>query len=194
MILVVFQKNCLRFNTPATGAPEYARRLISAIKSITVQEDFAWGLDHGAWSILKNMYPNANVPVFQMSIDATKPPLYHFNLAKELFELRNQGVLILASGNIVHNLGILSWDGKIKAFDWALEFDAFVKNNIIDNNPIALIDYQKLGKLATLAHPSNEHYLPLLYALGLRDNTDSVQFFNEDMDLGSLSMRSVVFA
>ena len=86
-----------------------------------------------------------------------------------------------------------SWDGKIKAFDWAVEFDAFVKNNIIDNNPIALIDYEKLGKLAALAHPSNEHYLPLLYALGLRDNTDSVQFFNEDMDLGSLSMRSVVF-
>ncbi len=189
-----FPKELFAVQYPATGTPDYARRLISSIKSITVQEDFAWGLDHGAWSILKNMYPNANIPVFQMSIDATKPPLYHFNLAKELFELRNQGVLILASGNIVHNLGILSWDGKIKAFDWALEFDAFVKNNIIDNNPLALIDYQKLGKLATLAHPTNEHYLPLLYALGLRDNTDTVQFFNEDMDLGSLSMRSVVFS
>jgi 4,5-DOPA dioxygenase extradiol len=188
-----FPKELFAVQYPATGAPEYARRLISAIKSITVQEDFAWGLDHGAWSILKNMYPNANIPVFQMSIDATKPPLYHYNLAKELSDLRNQGVLILASGNIVHNLGILSWDGKIKAFDWALEFDAFVKNNIIDNNPLALIDYQKLGKLAALAHPSNEHYLPLLYALGLRENTDSVQFFNEEMDLGSLSMRSVVF-
>jgi len=151
------------------------------------------GLDHGAWSILKTTYPNANIPVFQMSIDATKPPLYHFNLANELFELRKLGVLILASGNIVHNLGVLSWDGKIKAFDWALEFDTFVKNNIIDNNPLALIDYQKLGKLAALAHASNEHYLPLLYALGLRENTDSVQFFNEEMDLGSLSMRSVVF-
>jgi 4,5-DOPA dioxygenase extradiol len=178
---------------PALGAVEYALMAISAVKSITVQEDFVWGLDHGAWSILKNMYPNANVPVFQMSIDRTKPPLYHFNLAKELAEFRNQCVLILASGNIVHNLGILSWDGKVKAYDWAVEFDDFVKKHIVDNNPLPLIDYQKLGKLATLAHPSNEHYLPLLYALGLRDKTDTVQFFNEEFDLGSLSMRSVLF-
>lgn len=179
---------------PASGAVDYARMAISAVKSIKVQEDFAWGLDHGAWSILKHIYPKANVPVFQMSIDAAKSPLYHFNLAKELYELRNKGVLILASGNIVHNLGILSWDGKVKAYDWALEFDAFVKKNIIDNNPIALIEYQKLGKLAMLAHPTNEHYLPLMYALGLRDNTDTVAFFNETLGLGSLSMRSVMFS
>lgn len=179
---------------PALGTVYYAQMAILAVKSTTVQEDFSWGLDHGAWSILKNMYPNANVPVFQMSIDATKPPLYHFNLAKELAELRNKGVLILASGNIVHNLGILSWDGKVEAFDWALEFDDFVKKHIVDNNPLPLIEYKKLGKLATLAHPTNEHYLPLLYALGLRDNTDIVQFFNESFDLGSLSMRSVLFS
>ncbi len=118
----------------------------------------------------------------------------HFNLAKELFELRSKGVLVLASGNIVHNLGILSWDGKVKSYDWAVEFDEFVKKHIETNDPLPLIEYQKLGKLATLAHPSNEHYLPLLYALGLRDETDTVQFFNDSFDLGSLSMRSVLFS
>ena len=178
---------------PALGAVDYARMALSEIKSTTVQEDFSWGLDHGAWSILKKMYPQANIPVFQLSIDIAKPPVYHFNLTKELYKLRKQGVLILASGNIVHNLGILSWDGKVKAFDWAIEFDNFVKQHILDNNPLPLIDYQKLGALATLAHPSNEHYLPLLYALGLRDKTDTVQFFNDAFDLGSLSMRSVLF-
>lgn len=178
---------------PAPGATDYARLAIAAIESTNVQEDYTWGLDHGAWSVLKKMYPEANIPVFQMSIDSKKPPLYHFNLAKELSELRNKGVLILASGNIVHNLGFINWDGKIKSYDWALEFDTFVKNNILDNNPVPLIEYQKLGNLATMAHPTNEHYLPLMYALGLRDKTDSVQFFTEALDLGSLSMRSVLF-
>ena len=178
---------------PALGAPEYAKMTIAAVKSIHIQEDFNWGLDHGVWSILTKMYPQANVPVFQLSIDADKPPLHHFNLAKELRELRNKGVLILASGNIVHNLGILSWDGKIKSYDWALEFDSFVKKNILDDNPQALIDYQSLGKLAAIAHPTNEHYLPLLYALGAKEKTDTVQFFNESFDLGSISMRCVMF-
>ena len=103
-------------------------------------------------------------------------------------------MLILASGNIVHNLSILSWNGKVKAYDWALEFNAFVKKQIEDDNPTALIEYQKPGRLAALAHPSNEHYLPLLYALGLRDKTDAVKFFNEGFDLGSLSMRGVLFS
>lgn len=179
---------------PAPGATDYAKMTIAAVKSTSIQQDFNWGLDHGAWSILINMYPQANVPVFQLSIDANKPPLYHFNLAKEFYELRNKGVLILASGNIVHNLGILSWDGKVKTYDWALEFDTFVKKNILDDNPQALIGYQKLGKLATMAHPTDEHYLPLLYALGTRDKADTVEFFNESFDLGSLSMRCVLFS
>jgi 4,5-DOPA dioxygenase extradiol len=189
-----FPQELFNVQYPAPGSVDYAKMAISAIKSTVVHEDFEWGLDHGAWSVLKNMYPLANVPVFQMSIDYDKPPLYHFNLAKELYELRKKGVLIVASGNVVHNLGIISWDGKIKAHDWAVEFDALVKKSIEDNNPTPLVEYQKLGKLATIAHPTNDHYLPLMYTLGLRDATDSVQFFNETLDLGSLSMRSVLFS
>lgn len=189
-----FPKELFAVQYPALGAVDYANKTINTIQSTTVQQNFTWGLDHGAWSVLKKMYPQANIPVFQLSIDETKPTEYHFNLAKELYTLRNQGVLILASGNIVHNLNILSWDGNVKQYDWAVEFDSFVKQHILDNNPTPLINYQTLGSLANIAHPSNEHYLPLMYTLGLRDNTDSVHFFNETFDLGSLSMRCVLFS
>lgn len=179
---------------PAPGAPDYAKMAISAITSTKVHEDTEWGLDHGAWSVLKNMYPQANVPIFQMSIDYGKSTQYHYNLAKELAVLRNKGVLIVASGNIVHNLGMVSWGDNGKKYDWAIEFDTMVKKSIEDNNPTSLIDYQKLGKIASLAHPSNDHYLPLLYAAGLRSKTDAFQFFNDTFDLGSISMRSVIFS
>ena len=189
-----FPDELFKVQYPAPGATNYAKMTVSAVKSVIVHEDFEWGLDHGAWSVLKNMYPKANVPVFQMSIDFDKPPIYHFNLAKELYELRKKGILIVASGNVVHNLGILSWDENIKTYDWAVEFDTLVKKSIEDNNPNPLIEYQKLGKLATIAHPTNDHYLPLMYTLGLRDKSDTVQFFNETFDLGSLSMRSLLLS
>ncbi|MBI3519537.1 MAG: 4,5-DOPA dioxygenase extradiol [Bacteroidetes bacterium] len=189
-----FPDELFKVQYPAPGAVDYAKMAIASVTSTVVHEDIEWGLDHGAWSVLKNMYPKANIPVFQMSIDYAKPPQYHFNLAKELYALRKKGVLIVASGNIVHNLGIISWDGKVKAYDWAVEFDTIVKNSILENNPTPLIEYQKLGKLAMLAHPTNDHYLPLMYTLGLRDKTDTVQFFNETLDMGSLSMRSVLFS
>ena len=179
---------------PAPGAPDYARMTISAVTSTKIHEDTEWGLDHGAWSVIKNMYPLANVPVFQMSIDYGKSTQYHYDLAKELLSLRNKGVLIVASGNIVHNLGMISWGDTNKKYDWAIEFDNVVKKSIEDNNSTALIDYQKLGKIATMAHPTNDHYLPLLYAMGLRTKTDSFQFFNDSIDLGSISMRSVIFS
>lgn len=179
---------------PAPGAVDYAKMAISSVTSAKVHEDFEWGLDHGAWSVLKNMYPQANVPVFQMSIDYGKVPQYHYDLARQLFSLRNKGVLIVASGNIVHNLGMVSWGDKEKKFDWAVEFDAIVKKNIEDNNPAPLVDYQKLGRLATMAHPTNDHYLPLMYTLGLRSKTDNFRFFNDSFDLGSISMRSVIFS
>lgn len=189
-----FPEELFAVQYPAPGAVDYAKMAIESVTSTVVHEDFEWGLDHGAWSVLKNMYPEANIPVFQMSIDYAKPPQYHFNLAKELYALRSKGVMIVASGNVVHNLGLISWDGKIKAYDWAVEFDILVKKSIEDNNPTPLIEYQKLGKIATLAHPTNDHYLPLMYTLGLRDNTDQFQFFNDTMDMGSLSMRSVLFS
>lgn len=189
-----FPQELFNVQYPAPGAADYAKMAIESVTSTVVHEDFEWGLDHGAWSVLKNMYPKADIPVFQMSIDYAKPPQYHFNLAKELYALRKKGVLIISSGNVVHNLGVISWDGKIKAYDWALEFDGLVKASIENNNPAALIDYQKLGKLASMAHPTNDHYLPLMYTLGLRDKADQVQFFNESMDMGSISMRSVMLS
>ncbi len=189
-----FPQELFKVQYPAPGAADYAKMAIESVTSTVVHEDFEWGLDHGAWSVLKNMYPKADIPVFQISIDYAKPPQYHFNLAKELYALRKKGVLIISSGNVVHNLGVISWDGKIKAYDWALEFDGLVKASIESNNPAALIDYQKLGKLASMAHPTNDHYLPLMYTLGLRDKADQVQFFNESMDMGSISMRSVMLS
>jgi 4,5-DOPA dioxygenase extradiol len=179
---------------PAPGAVDYAKMAISEISSVKVHEDFEWGLDHGAWSVLKNMYPKANVPVFQMSIDYGKSPQYHYNLAQELAALRKKGVLIVASGNVVHNLGMVSWGNKDKTYDWALEFDQLVKKSIEDNNPTPLLEYQKLGRLASMAHPTNDHYLPLMYTLGLRTSKDQLRFFNDTFDLGSISMRSLIFS
>ncbi len=179
---------------PAPGAKEFAKSTIDTVKSISIKEDSEWGLDHGAWSVLMNMYPKANVPIFQMSIDYSKPPEYHFNLAKELAFLREKGVLIIGSGNVVHNLRMIKWEGNPKPFDWAIEFDSLVQKSIEDNNPKPLLDYQKLGSLATIAHPSNDHYLPLMYTLGLRNPKDKFEFFNTGFDMGSISMRSLILS
>jgi len=187
-----FPEELFQQQYPAKGAVNYAKMTIENVTSTVVHEDFEWGLDHGAWSVLKAMYPLATIPVYQMSIDYTKPAQYHFNLAKELAFLRTKGVLIVGSGNVVHNLGRLSMNGK--PLDWAIEFDTFVKKNIDDNTPENLVDYTKLGVLASMAHPSNEHYLPLIYTLGLRDKTDTMMYFTESFDLGSISMRSVLFS
>lgn len=188
-----FPDELFRVQYPAPGAVDYAKLAAANIQSTKVHEDFEWGLDHGAWSVLKNMYPKADIPVFQLSIDYAKPPQYHFNLAKELSFLRTKGVIIIASGNVVHNLRMMRFGENVKPYDWALEFDALVKKSIEENNSTPLVEYQKLGALATLAHPTNDHYLPLMYSLGLRDKADNFQFFNDTFDLGSMSMRSVVF-
>lgn len=188
-----FPQELYEVQYPAPGAVDYAKLAIANIQSTKVHEDVEWGLDHGAWSVLKNMYPLADIPVFQLSIDYAKPPQYHFNLAKELAFLRTRGVIIIGSGNAVHNLTKMRFGENQKPYDWALEFDALVKKSIEENNTTPLLEYQKLGELATLAHPTNDHYLPLLYALGLRDKADNFQFFNSTFDLGSVSMRSVVF-
>ncbi len=187
-----FPEELFQQQYPVKGAIDYAKLTIQNVTSTVVHEDFEWGLDHGAWSVLKAMYPLATIPVYQMSIDYSKPAEYHFNLAKELAFLRTKGLLIVGSGNVVHNLGKLSMNNK--PLDWAVEFDAFVKKNIDDDTPKNLIDYTKLGALASMAHPSNEHYLPLIYTLGLRDKTDRMMYFTESFDLGSISMRSVLFS
>lgn len=187
-----FPEELFQQQYPAKGATDYAKMTIEHVRGTAVHEDLEWGLDHGAWCILKAMYPAADIPVYQMSIDYTQSPAYHFELAKELSFLRSKGVLIVGSGNVVHNLGRLSMNGK--TFDWALEFDAFVKKNIDENTPQNLVAYSKLGALANMAHPSNDHFLPLIYTLGLRDQADEKLYFTENFDLGSISMRSVMFS
>jgi 4,5-DOPA dioxygenase extradiol len=178
---------------PAPGAVEMARQTIRSVHNFSIREDYTRGLDHGTWSVLMNMFPMADIPVYQLSIDYSKPPEYHAAMAKELKFLRKKGVMIIASGNIVHNLQKADWTGIANPFDWAVEFDQFVKKNIETFNPEALIEYYKLGALAQLAHPTSDHYLPLLYALGLHDEKDHYQFFNDSFDMASMSMRSVIF-
>ena len=188
-----FPEELFQQQYPAPGSPTYAKLAIETVKATNVLEDYEWGLDHGTWAVLKNMFPKADIPVFQMSIDYYKSLQFHFDLGKELSSLRSKGVLVIGSGNVVHNLRQVRWQENAQPFDWAVEFDAIVKKSIEDNNAKPLLEYQKLGQIATLAHPTNEHYLPLLYILGLRDNLDQFQFFNDSIDMGSMSMRSVVF-
>lgn len=174
----------------APGAPELAKELIQQVHSVQVHEDHEMGLDHGAWSILKHMFPQANIPVFQMSIDYSKPPQYHYQLAQELKALRNKGVLILGSGNIVHNLRILDWQNEdAPVLDWAAGFDAFVKKSIDNGDHDALINYNKQGKEALLAVPTNDHYLPMLYTLGLLEKDEQIRYTYEGFQNGSISMR-----
>jgi 4,5-DOPA dioxygenase extradiol len=189
-----FPDELFQVEYPAEGAKEFGRETIENVKSVNILKDYEWGLDHGTWSVMRNMYPEANVPVYQMSIDYTKPAKYHYNLAKELSFLRNKGVLILGSGNVVHNLRKVKWEENARPFEWAMEFDEVVRKNIEEDNPKVLVEYEKLGESARLSIPSNDHYLPLMYALGLRDKSDALEFFNDSIDMGSMSMRSVIFS
>ncbi|MBC7611042.1 MAG: 4,5-DOPA dioxygenase extradiol [Polaromonas sp.] len=153
-----------------------------------------WGLDHGTWSVLKPMFPNADIPVIQLSMDYSRAPEDHYALAQQLKSLRDRGVLIVGSGNIVHNLRQMQRGASgSQAYDWALEFDQTVGGYLQQGNLSALQNFQKLGSLAKMAHPTYEHYLPLLYAAGAVDGTESMRFFNTSFQGGSISMRSVVW-
>jgi 4,5-DOPA dioxygenase extradiol len=174
---------------PAKGSPEFAQLVTNEIKSSNVLHDTEWGLDHGSWAVLKQMYPHANIPVFQMSLDFTKGPDYHYQLSKELQALRTKGLLILGSGNIVHNLRIIDWNNPHKGYDWAVEFDEKVKANLVLHKHDSLINYAQMGKAAELSIPTNEHYLPMLYAAGLQQKNEDVKFLYEEMQMGSISMR-----
>jgi 4,5-DOPA dioxygenase extradiol len=180
---------------PAPGNPALAKETASLLHSAHVELDHDWGLDHGAWTIIRHMYPEAKIPVLQLSIDYTKGPQYHFDLAKELYDLRKKGVLIIGSGNMVHNLRMVSWE-KINTpgygFDWALQMNDTFKQLISDGDYKPLINYESLGAEARLAIPTPEHYLPLLYSLGLKGNNDHVSFFNDKAVAGSLTMTSVL--
>ena len=173
---------------PAPGDPQLAQDIARLLEKVDATLDNDWGLDHGTWSVLLPMYPAADIPVVQVSIDYAKAPLFHYELATQLRTLRARGVLILGSGNIVHNLRAMRPDDS--PHDWALEFDAVIADYVNTNNWRAAAEFQSLGPLARMAHPTYDHYLPLLYTLGVRDARDSVVWFNEGFTYGSISMRS----
>lgn len=177
---------------PAPGFPALAEETVSLVKMADVVLDHDWGLDHGAWSVVKHMYPDANIPVLQLSIDYTKNGQYHYALAKELSALRNKGVLILGSGNMVHNLRMMDW-GMINGggYDWAINANELFKTHILNGNHQPLIAYENLGSEAKLAIPTPEHYLPLLYTLGLQNAKEEAVLFNDKAVGGSLTMTSV---
>lgn len=174
---------------PAPGSPELAENIRSLVKTIPVQPDQNWGLDHGTWSVLIRMFPKADIPVLQLSLDRTQSPQYHYDLGRELKSLRDQGVLIIGSGNLVHNLGLVVWEDV--ALDWAQEFDGKIKDWILQDNHTPIIHYQDYGRTAQLAVNSAEHFEPLLYTLALKEPGEEVQFFTEKVSMGSLSMRSL---
>lgn len=178
---------------PAPGNPALAREVVSLLASHHAEEDDSWGLDHGAWTVLKYLYPGADVPVFQVSIDMTRGLDYQLEIGKTLSELRNRGVLILGSGNVVHNLGAVRWGANSAPHDFALEFDTLFADRLTDRNFAALADRDGLGSLLRIAHPTVDHYLPALTIAGASDGRDELTFMTDSIDLGSISMRSFVF-
>jgi 4,5-DOPA dioxygenase extradiol len=189
-----FPKELYEVQYNAKGERELAKTTKEILKPIEVKLDYDWGLDHGAWSVLKHLYPKADIPVIQLSIDYRKGPEYHFELAQKLKNLRVKGVLIVGSGNIVHNLGLLDFPNLNKenyGFDWALESKNKINDWIIDGDLKSLIDYRNKGRAINLSIPTPEHFLPLIYALGLKQKSDSISIFNDQMVGGSISMTSL---
>jgi 4,5-DOPA dioxygenase extradiol len=188
-----FPKELFEVQYPAPGSPELAAEVKGLIRKTQVGLDEKWGLDHGCWSVVRHLYPKADIPVIQMSLDYYQSAQFHYDLAKELAPLRHRGILILGSGNIVHNLGKVAWD-KLEApeygYDWALEADATMKKYILEGNHAPLINYKEQGTAMNLAVPTPDHFLPLLYALGLKEDDEKIMIFNDKLVGGSLSMTS----
>lgn len=190
-----FPKALFDVQYPAPGSPELAHETQAEIRKTEVGLDYQWGLDHGAWSVIKHLYPKADVPVVQMSLDYYQTPQHHYELARELQSMRQKGVLIIGSGNMVHNLRMVAWDkfdADNYAFDWALEASERMKKYILNGDHKSLINYQSHGKPFELAIPTPEHYLPLLYVMALKAENEGVKFFNDKAVAGSLTMTSVV--
>lgn len=188
-----FPQELFAVQYPAPGSPFLAEETSKLITSTTVELDHEWGLDHGTWTVVRHMFPEANVPVLQLSIDYYKPLQYHYDLAKQLFELRKRGVLIIGSGNMIHNLRMVDWkniDTPGFGYDWAIELNEVLKKHIIQQNHKTLIDYESMGKAALLAIPTPDHYIPMIYNLALQSDKDDISFFNDRLVAGSLNMTS----
>lgn len=189
-----FPEELFAVQYPAPGNPGLAKEIKRIIKKAEIGLDEKWGFDHGCWSVMKHLYPEADVPVIQMSLDYYKSPQYHYDLAKELSFLRKKGVLIIGSGNMVHNLGMVNWE-KIDepgfGYDWAIEANEKIKKFILSNEHKALIDYKSQGKAINLAIPTPDHFLPLLYSLALKEENEIINVFNDKAVAGSLTMTSI---
>lgn len=189
-----FPKELYDVQYPAPGSPELAERIKSLITTSRIESDHTWGLDHGAWSVIKHLYPRADVPVVQMSLDYYQTAGYHYDLMKELTSLRKNGILITGSGNMVHNLPLVAWDkfdSDNFAFDWALEASEKMKKYILTGDHKNLINYRSHGKAFELAIPTPEHYLPLLCVMALKEENEEVKLFNDKAVAGSITMTSV---
>lgn len=187
-----FPRELYAVEYPASGDPELARRLQTLLAPTEVVLDQTWGLDHGSWSVLVHLFPDADVPVVQLSIDETKPATFHYEMGRQLASLRDDGVLLMGSGNLIHNLHAYAWGRHpVEPFDWAVRFENLAREAMTEGNDQLLVDYEMLGRDAMLSAPTPDHYLPLLYVLGARLEGDDVSFPVEGIDGGSVSMLTV---
>jgi 4,5-DOPA dioxygenase extradiol len=187
-----FPQELYEVNYPAPGSPELARRVQHLLSPVSVALDQSWGLDHGTWSVLTHVFPNADIPVVQLSIDWRQPPSFHYELGKRLAAMREEGVLVIGSGNLVHNLHSYAWGKEgVQPFDWAVRFEQQVLELLLDKDDARLVAYEELGRDAMLSVPTPDHYLPLLYVLGLRREQDQIGFPVQGVDGGSVSMLAI---
>ncbi len=187
-----FPQELFEVKYPAPGSPELARRIKALLSPVSVALEESWGLDHGTWSVLTHIFPRADIPVVQLSIDARQPPAFHYELGKRLMPLREEGILIIGSGNLVHNLHSYAWGNEgVAPFDWAVRFEDRVRELLLNGDDAQVVAYQELGRDAMLAVPTPDHYLPLLYILGLRREKEQISFPVQGVDGGSISMLAV---
>lgn len=187
-----FPKELHEVEYPAPGSPELARRVKDLLSPVSVELDESWGIDHGTWSVLTHVFPDADIPVVQLSVDHRQPPIFHYELGKRLRSLREEGILIIGSGNLVHNLRSYAWGIQdAPPFDWALRFEKQVRELLLKGDDARVVAYDRLGPDAMLSVPTPDHYLPLLYVLGLRKDNEPIVFPVEGIDGGSISMFAV---
>jgi 4,5-DOPA dioxygenase extradiol len=187
-----FPQALFDFQYPAPGSPALARRVRELLAPLDVKEDQSWGLDHGTWSVLAHVFPQADIPIVQLSIDAAQPPRFHYELGRRLAPLREEGVLVAGSGNIVHNLTVLDWSDDAPAYDWAARFNGAVRDHLTRRDHQPLVDYQELGNDAHMSIPTPEHYLPLLYIIGLQGEDEPIAFPVDGIQNASISMLAAV--
>jgi len=186
-----FPRELYEVEYPAAGSPSHADLVLDLLPE--AHPDDAWGLDHASWTVLRHMWPAADVPVFELSLDAAAPPSTHWELGRRLAPLRDAGVLVVGSGNIVHSFAGISWEPDAPARPWAEEFDAWVADALVRGDRDALVGYETAGSMARLSVPTNDHYLPLMYAAAMRDDDDPITFTHTGIEMGSMSMRCVRF-